>query len=181
MARPRAVARPMPEEVPVTTTWERAHALMVPPGRSSACSSSCAVAGAATLGIHALAAITPRGHRRVEDRGGLPRRPGRKEPWEGERLERSVARRTWEPPSVLEQAADGLAVVDAADRLGEHGGGRDDPDLAREGHGLGLDGVGGDQPADRAGVQPLHRPLGEDAVADGGHDRAGALADQLLG
>ena len=56
---------------------------------------------------------------------------------------------------VTQEDADALAAVDAPDRLAEERGDRDHLHLVGERDGLGLDGVGDEQPLDRAVGEPL--------------------------
>lgn len=83
---------------------------------------------------------------------------------------------------VLEQHADGLSVVDAADALGEDGRDVEDVELGAQALVLLLgDRVGDDDAVDGRGVDAGDGVAREDAVGDEGVDLRGALALEELG
>lgn len=84
--------------------------------------------------------------------------------------------------SVLEKNAHGLAVVDAADGLGEDGRDVDDVELGADTPVLVLGhGVGDEHLVNGRGVDSGDGVATEDAVADEGVDHGGALALEELG
>lgn len=84
--------------------------------------------------------------------------------------------------SVLEEDADGLAVVDAANGFGEDGGDVDDVEFGTHAAVLVLGhGVGDEQLVDGGGIDATDGIAAEDAVADEGVDHGGALALEQLG